>query len=79
MLVVAEYAAKVIYNASGVKEPYSYYKPAPFDDDCGYRLVGSLWHLARACDSPAFERQAWAVLGSWLQKVPTEGLTQRST
>jgi hypothetical protein len=69
VLVVAEYAAKVIYNASGVDD---YSVPAPFDDDCGYCLVDSLWHLARACDLPTFEQQAWAILESWLRKVPTE-------
>jgi hypothetical protein len=73
VLIVAEYAAKVIYNASGVNEPVRYGRPAPFDEDCGSHLVGSLWHLARAVGSPAFDQQAWALLESWLRKVPTDG------
>jgi hypothetical protein len=67
-LVVAEYAAKVIFNASGVTD---YDEPAPFDDDCGCCLVGNLWHLAQACASPAFAQQVWAVLESWLRRVST--------
>ena len=69
VLAVAEYAAKVIYNASGVAEPVRPGVPAPFDDDCGCHLVGSLWHVVRACGSPAFDQQAWATLESWVRKM----------
>jgi hypothetical protein len=65
VLVVAESAAKVIYNASGVTD---YDQPAPFDDDCGVRLVVSLWHLVRACESPLFAQQVWVILESWLRR-----------
>jgi hypothetical protein len=68
VLLVAECAAKVIYNASGVTD---YDEPAPFDDDCGAWLITNLRHLVRACDSPEFAQQAWAVLESWLRRVPS--------
>jgi len=49
VLVTAENAAKVIYNASG--------ESAPFDFECGYWLVGCLGHLVLLCGSPECKRQ----------------------
>lgn len=69
MLGVAEDAAKVIYNASGVREPIRPGEQAPFDEECGYWLARSLCHLARACGSPDFGRSAWAVQEAWLYRT----------
>jgi hypothetical protein len=51
VLLVAENAAKVIYNASG--------EPAPFDHDCGYWLVGSAHDLAMKVHSPELKERFW--------------------
>lgn len=69
VLGIAEFAAKVIYNASGVQEPIKPGEQAPFDDECGYWLVGGLGHLVRTCGSPDFDRLAWAVQESWLRRA----------
>lgn len=61
LLAVAENAAKVVYNASG--------EPAPFDYNCGYRLVKSLRHLVETVGSPEFEQHVWALLEAWLRRV----------
>ena len=61
LLVVAENAAKVVYNASG--------EPAPFDYACGYRLVVSLRHLVDAVGSPELEQRVWGLLVAWLRRV----------
>ncbi|MBP3959152.1 hypothetical protein J8F10_28235 [Gemmata sp. G18] len=69
ILCIAEDAAKVIYNASGVREPIRPGEKAPFDDECGYSLTRALGHLARTNDSPDFRRAAWAVQESWLHRA----------
>ena len=66
VLVTAENAAKVIYNASGVREPIKPPERAPFDEVCGNWLVRCLRHLADASDCPEFKRAAWSLLESWL-------------
>jgi len=66
VLGIAEDAAKVMYNASGVEEPVAPGVKAPFDDECGYLLAGGLAHLAWAIESPEFTQQSWAVHESWL-------------
>jgi hypothetical protein len=64
VLETAEYAAKVIYNASGVEEPIKPGEHAPFDDDCGYWLVGCLDNFVQICGSLEFKQQAWNTLES---------------
>jgi hypothetical protein len=63
LLYVAENAAKVIYNASG--------RPAPFDHDAGYWLVGCADTLTRACDSEDMAERLWSVLASSIASVET--------
>jgi hypothetical protein len=69
VLGLAEDAAKVIYNASGVREPIRPGEKAPFDDECGYYLAGGLCFLARTCGAPDFGRAAWAVQEAWLRRA----------
>ena len=69
ILTTAENAAKVIYNGSGVEEPVERGVKAPFDDECGYWLVGCLSHFARLDGSPAFKDDAWRVLETWLRRA----------
>ena len=68
VLGIAEDAAKVMYNSSGVEEPVPEGVKAPFDEECGYALAGGLAHLARSSGSPDFDRAAWAVHESWLTR-----------
>ena len=68
VLGIAEDAAKVMYNASGVVEPVPPGVKAPFDEECGYWLAGGLAHLARASGSVEFARAAWAVHQAWLTR-----------
>jgi hypothetical protein len=69
VLSMAEDAAKVIYNASGVQEPIQPGETAPFDDGCGYLLARGVVHLAQTCGSSDFDRAAWAVQESWLRRA----------
>lgn len=66
VLGIAEDAAKVMYNASGVREPVARGVPAPFDEECGYWLACGLAYLARMAGSPEFAQAAWAVHETWL-------------
>lgn len=50
LLLVTEYAAKVIYNASG--------EPAPFDENSGPRLIKALADLVNMVGNLQFEEQA---------------------
>jgi hypothetical protein len=58
VLPIAENAAKVVYIASS--------RPAPFDYDCGAKLVSSLRALVDAVNLPDFERRAWSLFMAWL-------------
>jgi hypothetical protein len=58
LLEVAENVAKVTYNASG--------QPAPFDYNCGYRLVCCLRHFFDQIGSPKLEAEAWTLMERWL-------------
>jgi hypothetical protein len=57
LLYVAENAAKVVYNASG--------RPAPFDHDAGYWLVGCFRQFVKQVGSEEFQEQAWHLLHGW--------------
>ena len=65
VLGIAEDAAKVMYNATGVDEPVAPGVKAPFDEECGYWLAGGLAHLARQ-GSAEFARRTWEVHECWL-------------
>jgi hypothetical protein len=63
-LLVAEYAAKVVYNASGER--------GPFDEDCGCCLVSCLRRLVGVVGVPQFEERAWDLLADWLGRCGAE-------
>jgi len=52
--MIAETAAKVIYNASGGS--------APFDEHSGWRMAPRLRTLVDQIGEPEFEESAWHVL-----------------
>jgi hypothetical protein len=69
VLMVAECAAKVIYNASGATD---FDVPAPFDEDSGEWLIRNLLWLKTQCDSTEFSLQCWSVLKRWLETAACE-------
>jgi hypothetical protein len=56
ILVVAENAAKVVYNASG--------GPAPFDNNAGWRLVRDVHHVVSLVNNSDFASKAWKIVSS---------------
>jgi hypothetical protein len=56
ILLLAENATKVTYNAYGY--------PAPFDHDVGWWVVANLAHVAAKVNEAAFAAKAWSLMSN---------------
>lgn len=67
LLQIAETAAKVIYNASGL--------PAPFDSDAGWLMASRVAALVQSAVDPEFHRRVFARLAGHLSSETLAQLT----